>query len=155
MFESNSARSGSAVNRTAVTLAFMDGSTANVTIKLPLTARIADALNNADQFLDVVDAEGRQKFLSKHMVGSVALFDAPKASLNTQRRAADHAPFNPHAVLGVGKGSDAAAIKRAYHDLVRKYHPDRFANFDLPKEMLDYAAAMLVRLNLAYEQIGG
>jgi hypothetical protein len=28
------------------------------------------------------------------------------------------------------------------------------AGLDLPKEMKDYAAAMVVRINLAYEQIG-
>ena len=37
--------------------------------------------------------------------------------------------------------------------MVRKYHPDRFAALDLPKEMTEYAAAMLVRINLAYEQL--
>ena len=34
-------------------------------------------------------------------------------------------------VLGVEKGAEAAAIKKAYRKLAMKYHPDR--NFDDPK----------------------
>jgi len=79
----------------------------------------------------------------------------PKASqMNHFRRENDRA-FDPHQVLGVEKGAGAEAIRTAYRALAKKYHPDRFQNMDLPREMLDYAAAMLVRINLAYEQIDG
>ena len=57
-------------------------------------------------------------------------------------------------LLGVEKGAEAEAVRTAYLALAKKYHPDRFLAMDLPREMLDYAAAMLVRINLAYEQIG-
>ena len=154
MFENNAALSKANVNRTTVIVTMMDGTTANLAIRLSMSSKLADTLNNADQFLDVLDIDGRQTFIAKHTVRRVELLDAPRASLNVQRRSTDRAVFNPYAVLGVDKESSPAAIRQAYHDLVRKYHPDQFANFDLPKEMKDYAAAMLVRLNLAYEQIG-
>ncbi|EGW32119.1 uncharacterized protein SPAPADRAFT_61204 [Spathaspora passalidarum NRRL Y-27907] len=32
--------------------------------------------------------------------------------------------FDPYATLGISKSADQAAIKRAYVDLVKKYHPD-------------------------------
>ena len=154
MFESNAPPSKAHVNRTSVIVTLTDGTAVNLAIRLTMTSKLADALNNTDRFLDVLDSEGRQTFIAKHTVRKVELLDAPRASLNVQRRSTDRAAFNPYAVLGVDMDCSPAAIRQAYHDLVRKYHPDQFANYNLPKEMIDYAAAMLVRLNLAYEQIG-
>jgi hypothetical protein len=37
--------------------------------------------------------------------------------------------------------------------MARLYHPDRIASYELPKEIKDYARAMLVRINLAFEQL--
>ena len=120
-----------------------------------MTSKLADALNNTDHFLDVLDTEGRQTFIAKHTVRKVELLDAPRASLNIQLRSTDRAVFDPYTVLEVDKESSPAAIRQSYHELVRKYLPDQFVDYNLPKEMMDYAAAMLVRNNLAYEQIGG
>ena len=36
-------------------------------------------------------------------------------------------PIPPHHVLGVKKHSPRDAIKKRYHALMRRYHPDRFA----------------------------
>ena len=33
--------------------------------------------------------------------------------------------FDPHEVLGVPRGASQDAIKRAYHEQLRQYHPDR------------------------------
>jgi DnaJ-domain-containing protein 1 len=142
--------------RALVAITLANGTVENGTVKLPLSSKLHDALNNADQFLDVIDSEGKQSFISKSAVARVELIEVPRANqINLQRRASDNASFNPYDVLAVPRGSDAAAIKQAYHALAKKYHPDRFLNVDLPREMADYAAAMLVRINLAYEQIGG
>ena len=36
--------------------------------------------------------------------------------------------MNPYEVLGVREGASEAEIKAAYKKLVKKYHPDRYAN---------------------------
>jgi hypothetical protein len=142
--------------RALVALTLRDGSVENCSVKLPMTSKLNDALNNADQFLDVIDTEGKQTFIAKSAVMRVDLVEVPRANqINLRRRASDNAAFDPYAVLGVEKGCGAAAIKQAYHTQAKRYHPDRFQGIDLPKEMGDYAAAMLVRINLAYEQLGG
>jgi DnaJ-domain-containing protein 1 len=142
--------------RALVAITLRDGSVENLSVKLSLSSKLHESLNNADFFLDVVNGEGRQLFISKREIAKVELIEVPKVNqLNLQRRAGDKTVFDPYAVLGVERGADPATIRQAYHLMAKKYHPDRFLNVDLPKEMSDYAAAMLVRINLANEQIGG
>jgi hypothetical protein len=152
MFESAS-RSGN-VARALVALTLADGTVVNVSVKLPLSSKIADLLNGNDQFLDVLSSDGEQTFLSKAQVRQVKLLDVPKATLNSQRRSSDQASFDPYAVLKLDRTATPEEVKHAYHTMARLYHPDRLSAYDLPKEMHDYARAMQVRINLAYEQIG-
>ena len=141
--------------RALVTLTFTDGTTDAVSVRLPLTSKLHDALNNADTFLDVINAAGKQYFVAKALIASVELIEVPKASqLNMHRRSADRDRFDPYEVLGVAREAEPDAIRQAYHVKVKAYHPDRFSSLDLPREMKDYAAAMLVRINLAFEQVG-
>ena len=56
---------------------------------------------------------------------------------------------NPYKVLGVSPSADDEEIKRAYHELARKYHPDRYTNTDLA----DLASEKMKEVNAAYEQI--
>ncbi|MFT3988086.1 J domain-containing protein [Aestuariivirga sp.] len=144
------------ISRALIAIMLNDGSTSTVSVKLPLSGKLSEAINNADHFIDVMDSDNRQAFISKHAIRRVDLIDVPKINqLNQQRRTTDKNHFDPYAVLGVERGASPEAIRAAYHQQAKRYHPDRMATLDLPKEMTDYAAAMLVRINLAYEQIGG
>jgi len=129
------------------------GKTMMVSLKLPMSGKLADVLNNAERYLDVLGPEGEQFFLSKDMVHRVAAADPPKASLNLNRRSSDQSGFNPWAVLGVTREASADDIRAAWLSLVKMYHPDRFANLEMPQEMKDYAAAMLARINVAHDQL--
>ena len=150
MFESKDSRS----NRALISVTLVDDTAVTVSVRLPLSSKLNDAVNNADTFLDVIDQNGRQAFLAKHAIRRVDLIDVPKINqLKLQRRGSDRSNFDPYAVLVAERSANAEAIRQAYRAMARKYHPDRFAALDLPKEMTEYAAAMLVRINLAYEQL--
>ena len=56
---------------------------------------------------------------------------------------------DPYKVLGVSPKADDEEIKRAYHELARKYHPDRYTNSDLA----DLANEKMQEVNAAYEEI--
>lgn len=56
---------------------------------------------------------------------------------------------NPYEVLGVREGSSVEEIKRAYKDLVRKYHPDQYQNNPLS----DLAEEKLKEINEAYDYL--
>ena len=55
----------------------------------------------------------------------------------------------PYEILGVSPNADDEAIKRAYHELARKYHPDRYTNSDLA----DVAKEKMQEINTAYDEI--
>ena len=59
--------------------------------------------------------------------------------------------MNPYEVLGVSPNDDEETIKKAYRNLVKKYHPDRYANSPLAEQ----ANEKLKEINLAYDIITG
>ena len=153
MFDANDGKSKSGRAQVSVTL--MDGTSKSVAMRLPLSNKLHDALNNAEPFIDVLEADGRQAYIAKHAIRRVEVIDVPRANqMNQKRRSSDNAMFDPYAVLGIQRGASQADVKLAYHTMARTYHPDRFETLDLPREIKDYAVAMLVRINLAYEQLG-
>lgn len=56
---------------------------------------------------------------------------------------------DPYAVLGVSPSASDDEVKRAYRDLVKKYHPDNYAN----NPLADLAEAKMKEVNEAYDTI--
>jgi molecular chaperone DnaJ len=56
---------------------------------------------------------------------------------------------NPYEVLGLKEGADEAEIKKAYRELVKKYHPDQYQENPLS----DLAEEKLREVNEAYEYL--
>ncbi len=56
---------------------------------------------------------------------------------------------NPYEVLGIKEGTDVEGIKRAYKELVKKYHPDQYRNNPLS----DLAEEKLKEINEAYDYL--
>lgn len=54
---------------------------------------------------------------------------------------------NPYEVLGIREGASEDEIKRAYRDMVKKYHPDQYQNNPLS----ELAEEKLREINEAYE----
>ena len=142
------------VNRTLVAITLSDDMVVTASIRLPLSNKIADMLNGGDQFLDVISPSGLQQFIAKSSIKMVRPMDLPKADqLDLDARQAGLTDFDPHTVLKVSKEATPEEVKQAYHRMARLYHPDRIASYELPEEIKDYTRAMLVRINLAFEQL--
>ncbi|MBQ7348146.1 MAG: J domain-containing protein [Clostridia bacterium] len=56
---------------------------------------------------------------------------------------------NPYEVLGVSPDASDEEVKRAYRDLARKYHPDKYRDSDLA----DLASEKMKEINAAYEEV--
>lgn len=57
--------------------------------------------------------------------------------------------MNPYEVLGVSENADAETIKKAYKELVKKYHPDKYVN----NPLADLAAEKMKEINKAYDML--
>mgnify|MGYP001806334711 FL=1 len=142
-------------NRISVFLTLTDNQVVTVSIRLPLSRRLGDALNNDDVFLDAITPSGQQQFIAKSTIKLVRSANVPRADqLDTEASTPGSPAFDPYAILKVAKDASPEDIKHAYHRMARLYHPDRVASYELPDEVKDYVRAMLVRINLAFEQIG-
>lgn len=56
---------------------------------------------------------------------------------------------DPYKVLGVAPNASDDEVKKAYRELARKYHPDKYAGSDLA----DLASEKMKEVNAAYEEI--
>lgn len=57
--------------------------------------------------------------------------------------------MNPYEILGIPDNADDETIKRAYRDLVKKYHPDNFKD----NPLADLANEKLQKINEAYDML--
>ena len=57
--------------------------------------------------------------------------------------------MDPYKVLGVSPNASDEEVKKAYRELVKKYHPDKYVNSDLK----DLASDKLKQINAAYDEI--
>jgi DnaJ like chaperone protein len=67
--------------------------------------------------------------------------------------AAEDGGEDAHAILGVEPGAPPAAIRAAYHRLVRETHPDLVIAQGLPPECIALATARVARINAAYDRL--
>ncbi|MGI9483503.1 MAG: J domain-containing protein [Hyphomicrobiales bacterium] len=109
-------------------------------------------LNGADMFIEIEDAQGVVRIISKDTIKSIEPVFAPRTD-QLKRRLKQTGSFDPYVILGVPQGADIEAIRAAYRDLATQYHPDRFASMDLPKEMSKYVDSMARRINMAWQEL--
>lgn len=126
-----------------------DGCLMRGRIATPPGRGLAEALNGPGPFVDFETFDGERMFLAKSALQSVKPMRVPRA-IDPRTRVRDLDGFDPRGILGVPPNAPWDEVRSAYHGLAKMYHPDRYANAELPPEVCDYLAAMARRVNAAY-----
>jgi hypothetical protein len=132
-----------------VEIRLADGTLLKGKLMISMGKGVADLLNNASAFLDFESHAGERSYIAKTQVAVLRLLDLAKpAPLIQKLNGQDE--FEPHRILGIGADAEQGEIRRAYLRMAKGYHPDCFANVELPPEVKEYLAAMARRINAAY-----
>jgi len=142
-----------------VELQMADGSVRRGTVLLSRDKTLREFLNiGAEAFIDFECKRDGAVVLAKSSVRAVRQEDPKKqsdqakvdalAARQTELDKTDH-----YKVLGVPTNIDPDGLRKAYITKARTYHPDRFAESELPAEIFEYLNAMTRRLNAAYEEL--
>ncbi len=135
----------------SVELSMDDGRILKGRLFTAATRHAYEELNDSGRFIDFQSYDGKRELVAKAAINAVRLTDIPKA--NQLRPAAASDEFDPYTVLNLPPGAQWEAIREAYHRLSKHYHPDRYANLDLPDEVKGYLDAMSRRLNAAFSAL--
>jgi hypothetical protein len=143
-------------NRTpvSVSITLAAGQTLRGTLFVPKTKSLMEELNRGESFLEFESYDGTRMFIARTNIGSVKEFNIPKVD-QLEKKVGMLDQFDAHEVLGIETDADRRAIRQAYLNLAKTYHPDRFARMELPREVFEYLSAVATRVNLAYSELRG
>jgi hypothetical protein len=131
---------------------FVDGEVVKGKLMVPASRTLADVLNGSGAFVEFEPYGGDRRWIAKGQVGALKPVGIPRVpNLKAKARALDD--FDPHMILGVAPDTPWEEVRAAYVRLSKIYHPDRYANAELPAEVRDYLAAMARRINAAHEAV--
>lgn len=112
---------------------------------------VYEVLNDPAPFIEFQTYGGEASLIAKATIRAIKLLNAPNAH---QLRAGGRGEaFDPHQILGITTEATQDEVRRAYHELAKVYHPDRYATAVLPAEVRDYLAATVRRINLAFQAL--
>ena len=130
--------------------AYADQAASVLGVGSPLLEDLLDAL----WLIAAVDGFHSDEIAYLDAVAARLGFDAAAAA-RVRARHTGPAADDPWAILGVEPGADAAALRRAYHALVKQYHPDRHLAEGMPAEFIRVTEARMAIINTAYARVSG
>ncbi len=127
-----------------VEVEFTDGARLLGSLFINQMQRLSDLLNDPRAFLPVQTPEGLIVHFRKSTIARVTQLD----------QVADAgAPTDPYEILGVSPRVADEDLRRAYHELCARHHPDKLVPLGLATEYIDLANSRIVRVIEAYERI--
>jgi hypothetical protein len=143
------------VNRTpvSVSVTMTSGEVMRGYLNVPKTRSLMEELNRNEPFVEFDPYGGERMFIARTSIAAVRSLEVP--TVQPLASTAKLKDFDPFTILGVSLDASATEIRSAYVTLAKRYHPDRFAQIELPPEVASYMSSMLLRINIAYRELKG
>ena len=106
--------------------------------------RLLDLLNDERSFLPFQTSDGLVIHIKKTAITKITELD---------QEVEQAAITDPYDILGVSPRAGYRELKKAYHDLCARHHPDKLASLGLATEYVDLANSQIVRVIDAYRRI--
>ena len=136
----------------AVQIILNGGETLNGQLLSYNASSLIELMNGERAFLEFETYDGEPVVIAKSSVQQILPVEAPDAvELDHSMLQIDR--FDPFAILGVTREADSETVREAYRDMVKLYHPDRYAGLELPREVLNYMASVSKRINAAFTAV--
>jgi hypothetical protein len=133
---------------TSVAVTLIDGTELKGRIAIQQGRALADILNGPGPFIEFETFDGPRQFLAKHAINGVRIIIPPRVPSLARMRDSDG--FDPHAILGLPLGAPPEDVRAAYLGKAKVYHPDRYANAELPDDVRAHLEGMARRINAAF-----
>ncbi|MEO1694131.1 MAG: DnaJ domain-containing protein [Pseudomonadota bacterium] len=152
MFERNAIDNGNDLISVAAEIGLDTGEAMTGRFLLSRARDLHATLNGPDLFILFEPYGEDRRYLAKASLRDIRVIDVGRAPRLTAK-AHDQDNFDPHHILGLGRSAGVNDIRKAWHHLSLRYHPDRYANAELPDEVIGYLQTMARRVNAAYEAL--
>jgi len=106
-------------------------------------------LRGEDDFLYVELSDGDADFVPKAAIEGMKIVRPVIPQALRQPSHSDQG-LDPARILGVNHDAPWAEIKAAYHQMLKAYHPDKYAGVDLPAEVATYLDAKAKQITQAF-----
>jgi hypothetical protein len=147
MFERNKIDNVPEPSAVPVEITLTDGTQVKGKLMVAAGKTLGDVLNGTGAFIEFEPYGGDKRYMAKAQIDQLRPVGVPRGQ-NINHRSRDE--FDPHQILGLAPDSDWEAVRQAYLQLSKTYHPDRYASAMLPAEVTEYLSVMARRINAAY-----
>ncbi len=108
-----------------------------------------------DRLFRIAAADGEISIPAEHLLADIAHGLDIDAGAYTRLLGKHLRPGKPYHVLGLDKKAHRDTIKSRYRDLMRKYHPDRYAATSMSPELSMLLQLKSSEINTAYRVLAG
>ncbi|MHA1154002.1 MAG: J domain-containing protein [Alphaproteobacteria bacterium] len=106
--------------------------------------RLSDLLNDTREFLPFQSSDGLIVHLRKAAIARITQLDQ---AIETG------AAIDPYEILGVSPRVSNDDLRKAYHEICARHHPDKLVSLGLAAEYIDLANSRIIRVIDAYGRI--